>query len=490
MSASHGYLSRGSFTDVEHKNLSVSGAKLLPQILAVFGQANDGVTFSTEKYEGESSSFTVGEKYGYGSPIHQAALQLYPEVGAAAPFKVVFFPVTTPESATPATGKVGATGTATKNGSGKVSFGGVDCEFTIAKGDDSDAVLTSIKNAVNSVLNMPVKAGEIASNELTLTSKWSGASANKISIVLEGGATGITLTTTAFEGGAVDPKAEISTAFAKMGQNEWYTCLLNTWGYDNTDILDLFFAEGESRWSNLVKMPCYSIVGTSANATARTTISDARPDDYINGFAVSVGSPETPASIAARYAFYALKTFDNNPAQNVKDTLTNIKAGSDEVQENYMTRNNAFTKGSSTNIKSGNNAKMNDFITFYHPQSAGKYPSKRYFVDIVKLQNVTYNVRQIMENESIIGAPLLPDSAITVNPTAVQPKMIRTMLSNLADSLEKNAIIADAAYTKESLTVEIDSENPKRLNTTFPIKLSGNVEVTSNDIYFDFYFGE
>jgi hypothetical protein len=35
--------------------------------------------------------------------------------------------------------------------------------------------------------------------------------------------------------------------------------------------------------------------------------------------------------------------------------------------------------------------------------------------------------------------------------------------------------------------VKIDSTNPKRLNVRYPVKLSGNVEVTSTDIYFGFY---
>jgi hypothetical protein len=39
------------------------------------------------------------------------------------------------------------------------------------------------------------------------------------------------------------------------------------------------------------------------------------------------------------------------------------------------------------------------------------------------------------------------------------------------------------------MTVGIDSENPKRLNVSFPVKLSGNVEISSTDVYFGFYLG-
>jgi hypothetical protein len=38
--------------------------------------------------------------------------------------------------------------------------------------------------------------------------------------------------------------------------------------------------------------------------------------------------------------------------------------------------------------------------------------------------------------------------------------------------------------------VNIDSENPKRVNVKYPAKLSGNVEISSTDIYFGFYLGD
>jgi len=143
--------------------------------------------------------------------------------------------------------------------------------------------------------------------------------------------------------------------------------------------------------------------------------------------------------------------------------------------------------GASNNIKSGGVAELNDIVTFYHPVSEGKYPAKRYVVDIVKLQNIIYNVRLIMEQDSLKGAPLVPDQDIVTNPAAIQPKAIKTMFINLADSLALAAIISDAKFTKKNLKVAIDSENPKRVNVTFPVKLSGNIEVSSTDVYFGFY---
>ena len=53
---------------------------------------------------------------------------------------------------------------------------------------------------------------------------------------------------------------------------------------------------------------------------------------------------------------------------------------------------------------------------------------------------------------------------------------------NLADTLALRALIQEPKYTKANMTVEIDSENPKRINVVYPVKLSGNVEISSSEI--------
>ena len=63
-------------------------------------------------------------------------------------------------------------------------------------------------------------------------------------------------------------------------------------------------------------------------------------------------------------------------------------------------------------------------------------------------------------------------------------------MGNLADSLASYALISDPIFTRDNLEVTIDNTNPKRLNMSFPVKLSGNVEIKDVDIYFGFEFGE
>ena len=67
--------------------------------------------------------------------------------------------------------------------------------------------------------------------------------------------------------------------------------------------------------------------------------------------------------------------------------------------------------------------------------------------------------------------------------------MFKTWFANLAVSLGEAALISDVEFTIENLEVKIDTENSKRINYIFPVKVSGNVEVISGDVYFGQYLG-
>lgn len=492
MGVSPSTVSRITGLETHYKNFNVGNAAMLPQQLAIVGQGNDGTTYSLDKYEIEGSAESVAQKYGYGSPLHLAALQLFPKAGAMATFPVYILPVAKGQQWTAAQGEILLTGSAIKAGSGTVSIGGVDAEFTVAKDAAASQAMAAIAAAINAVLEMPASAAVVAAAEgnsehIGLTAKWSGALGNSITIKLDADLPGLTVAITDFADGAGTP--DVTSALEKIGQ-KWVTFVLDTFDYKAGSALDTYQTWGEGRWSVLQKMPCIVAHGCTDNYTTRTAITDERKNDYINFLITSVGSPELPFVVAAKALLNdIITTADKNPPQNYKGQLTGLKAGGDDAQETPAIRNQSLLKGASTNIKSGNVAELNDIVTMYHPDSEGKYPGRRYVVDAVKLMNIVYNCRLITESEDVKGAPLVPDSQVTSNPSAIQPKMVKGWLANLAHSLALNAIISDEDFTKENLSVGINSENPKRIDYVFPCKLSGNVEVISGDIYFGFYLG-
>ena len=481
-------ISRVTGVNVEFRNFNAGGGGFLPQRLAVFGIGNDDAEYSLEKHESIGSADAIGKRYGYGSPLHLAARQLFPISGGGANFPVTFYPLRPLSTAVAAAGSISCDGVATDAGSGTVTIGGIEAEFPIAKAATADALLAAIKTAINTKLEMPVIAGDIIAGELAITSKWKGESGNDITIevgyLLKSIVPGFTFGTSQMSGGALDP--DITPALEAIGQI-WETFILDTFSWKKPSRLDQYQLFCEGRWSELEKKPCLVAHGSTDDYHTRTAVTDLRKSDYGNFLIQSTGSRELPFVIAARGLVSDIMTNANsNPPLGYKGQLTGLAPGADSAQENYATRNNAITKGASTNLKVGSVAELNDIVTFYHPDNE-IIPSRRYVVDLVKLMNVVFNVRMIMESDDKKGAPLVSDNTVTTNPRAIQPKTIKTELMNLADALARAAIIQESVFTKEKLVVKIDSTNPKRVNTQYPVKLSGNVEVISNDIYFGFY---
>jgi phage tail sheath gpL-like len=492
MSLSLSAIARVTGVDVAYRNFNRGRARFLPQRLAVIAQGRDSSTYSLDKFTALSAG-QVGERMGYGSPAHLIARQLFPESGdGIGGIPVTIYPLEADSSAVAAAGAITASGTEGDEAiAGTVTIGGVESDpFVIPASSSADAALELIKTAINSVLHMPVVAGTVNSGSLPLAAKWSGLSGNDITINVDQITDDSTIVygSTAFSGGLVNP--DVDDALANIGE-VWETFILNAMNYDDTTTLGKFRTWGEGRWTALNKKPALVAVGCVDDFDTRTAITDAaaQQSDRINFLIQSTGSQELPFVIAARgLAKDIIPTANDNPAQGYKGRLTGLQTGADSVQENYTTRNNAIKLGASTNIKVGSVAELSDIVTMYHPASDPD-ASFRYVVNIVKLQNIVYNVRLIFEADDWKGAPLLPDSAVTTNPTAKQPKNAAAALATLADNLELAAIIADAKFTKQNLSASISSQNPNRLDTTFPVKLSGNTEVKNNDIYFGFYLG-
>jgi phage tail sheath gpL-like len=92
-------ISRVTGVNVEFRNFNAGGGGFLPQRLAVFGVGNADAEYSTDKHEAIGSADAIAQRYGYGSPLHLAARQLFPTGGGGANFPVTFYPLTPADTA-------------------------------------------------------------------------------------------------------------------------------------------------------------------------------------------------------------------------------------------------------------------------------------------------------------------------------------------------------------------------------------------------------
>lgn len=473
------------------KNLRDGRVVILPQRIALFGQGATGMVFASSKRQVTSAN-DVGTLYGYGSPLHLAAKQLFPANGdGVGTIPVTVYPLSDAAGAQAATGAIELIGSQIESGAYRFVVNGIRSEqFSILTGEAGEAVLSRAAAAINAVLDMPIKAAvDAETNKVVITSKWKGLSANAISIQVSGDlGQGVEFALTQLSGGLINPS--VSTALDQIG-NVWETMILNCLNIEDTEALSAYSDFGNGRWGALVRKPLIVFTGNvSADVDDATLIPDSRKRDKTNVQLVAPDSVDLPFVIAARQLARIVKVANENPACDYGSQVADgINPGEDGKQWDYQVRDKAVKKGSSTIEIRDNQIFIGDTVTFYHPEGE-ETPPYRYVCDIVKIQNIIFNLNLIFAVAEWDGAPLIPNDQPTTNPRAKKPSMAVAAIASLVDSLGLNAIISDVDFTKKNTFAEINEQNPKRLDVSTTVKLSGNTNILSVDLNFGFYFGQ
>lgn len=466
--------------NTQYKNFNEGAVYYLQQGIAVLAQGSASVTYSTDKFE-ETSADSVGTKLGFGSPAHLIAKELLPGAFGA---RVTFYPLPNEAGGAAATGSLTPTGTQTTAAEYVVRVGGVESNsFAILVGEGVTEFIAKAITAINGVLDMPVIATD-GTTKVDLAAKHKGTTGNDLVIELLGVQQGITVAVSTMTGGLVDPS--ISVATAQFG-NVWETIVVNQLGEAAHDDLSTF---GETRWGQLVRKPFFALYGSNEkDEQVLKAYADARKSDRTNGVIPCPGSPTAPWVIAAAAIAKIASQANANPAVEYRtESLPSVVNGKDGDQWDYPTRDTAWKSGvSSTQIENGV-ITLDNTLLFYHPDGRTD-PEYGKVIYVVKLQNIIYNVDLIFNQPKWKKAALIPDFEVSSNPDALKPNDAVAALNTLTDNLANNALISDRAFTKTNTAAAIDQSNPNRVNTTYPVKLSGNWDIHSIDLLFGFFLG-
>lgn len=464
-------------------------ALLLPQRIAVIGQGNTAATYATTKRQ-VTTAAEVATLYGSGSPLHLAALKLLPANGdGVGTIPVTVYPLVDDAAGVAAAGDITPSGSATSQETFKVVINNIDSEeFVIPVGATVAAMVTLITDAINANVDMPVLAVDSVT-KCDVTAKWEGTTGNDLFIEVVGVTTaGVSFAVTQPVTGAANPS--IDAALAQVG-DVWETMFLNCLDIVDSVALGDYDVFGEGRWGALTRKPCVVFTGnTEAVVATAVTVPDARKADRTNVQLVAPGSNDLPFVVAARQlARIAVVANSNPPHDYGSQDATGLVPGLDSDQWTHAERDLAVKAGSSTiEVKDGV-INISDVVTMFHPDG-DPTPAYRYVVDIVKLQNVIFNLSLEFNTAKWDGAPLIPDDQPTANPDAKKPKDAIAAVAAIIDNLALEAILSDPEAAKKATVAEIDSGNPKRLNITMQVQLSGNVNIISLDLGFGFFFGE
>lgn len=330
----------------------------------------------------------------------------------------------------------------------------------------------------------------VPATNVKLIAKWKGSSGNKLFLETIGDPTlGATFTIVQPSGGLTNPS--LTSALAQIGPNVWETMVVNGMEAQDTATLDALANYNEGRWTAAVPKPFVAFHG--ARNTAEATVSaipDSRKTDRTNCVIPAPGTVNLPFVIAAKAVARIAPMANNNPPTDYGTLpLSGIIPGNDSDQWDYLTRDAAVKAGTSTVEVVDGVVQLSDVVTFYHP-TGDPIPAYRYVVDIVKLQNIIYNLNLIFSAAEWAAAPLIPDGQATVNPNARTPKAAKSEIAALCDSLGLQAIISDPTTAKKSITAVINSQNPKRLDVAVTVQLAGNTNIKSVSLFFGFFFGQ
>ena len=480
--------------DTHFKTLRGSSALSLPQQIAILAQgatASSGYSLLPRQITSQGEAAAA---YGFGSPIHLAARELFPLVGGGVgSIPVWVLPLNDAGGAVAAAGTITPAGAAPAAGTFFARVSGIlSAPVTIAAADTVATQVAAWVAAINAILDMPATAANTGpGTACTLTAKWKGATGNEIKIeILDANlnpALGSLNTVVNPTGGLTDPT--VTSALAGIG-SQWITLLVNSFHGTNTTVLDAISAKGEARWDQQVRRPFVAVCGNDEAVLATATATPAaRKTDRVNCQVVSPGSIHLPVQIAAAAVREIAKVADDNPPTDYGSRkVKTLIPGADSVQWDYATRDAAVKAGCATIEQKNGVVCLSDIVTMYHPDGEIP-PAYRYVVDIMKLMTVIYNLDLEFGQPEWDGAPLIPDGQPTVNPNARRPSSAKAAVNRILDGLGLAAVISDPATAKATTTANINSGNPKRLDVSTTVQLSGNTNVLSVDLNFGFFFG-
>lgn len=472
----------------------------LPQRIAIIGEANTANQANLDLIGKQiTSAKQAGDLYGYGSPIYQMARILLPlQSDGVGGIPVIVYPQATSTSTskvltiTP-TGVVNKNGTHTIFINGRNGIDGAFYDINLVIGDSTSEITAKIYDAVNNVLGSPVIATD-DSYKATLTTKWKGLTAEETNVSVDTGkdSLGITYVVASTQSGTGTPS--VQPALDQFG-NDWITKVVNGYGTQASVVSSLESYNGipdpdapTGRFRGIVMKPFIALTGSVLEDD--TTFTDSKKDEVTIALCPAPLSKGYHFEAAANMAVLNARVAQDTPHLDVAgktypDMPTPLSIG---AMNDYLNRDAFVKKGSSTVSLSAGKYKVEDFVTTYHP--IGETPPQfRY----VRNLDIDFNVRYtyyLAEQINVVDHAIAKDADIVTVDNVVKPKQWKQVVTtNVIGDLTLRALIVDAPFSEVSLTVDLSTTNPDRLETFFRYKRSGFARISSTTAEAGFNFG-
>lgn len=473
----------------------------LPQKVIIIGQKNTGGTLDADEFFFTDAN-AVGTKFGFGSPLHQAARILRPINGSG----IGGIPTSILAQDDPSGGAaqqwtVAVTGTAMFTHSldikinGRSSVDGVSYAVNVVAGETAAQIATKINDAINNASSVCPFTSAVSTNTVTATCRWQGESGLDTNISVTPSITNSTVTYVVADGGAGSGVPTITTSLNKIG-SQWATLIVNTYQFNATKAIvnELQAFNGipdpntpTGRYSGEIFKPFIAVTGSVEDND--TAITNTMLNDVTISLAPAPLSDGMPLEAAANMVRLLARQLQDNPhldvsGQSYPDMPTPTDIGTMAV---YANRDAYVKLGNSTVDLVNGRYQIQDNVTTYHP--VGETPPQ--FRYVRSLAGQDWNIKfgyTVLEAANVTDHAIANDDDFITAQNVIKPKVWKGLLFNYADRLSERAIISDPAFMQQSIEVALSTTNPDRLETFFRYKRSGytRIQPTTGEAGFNF----
>lgn len=389
---------------------------------------------------------------------------------------------------TNATGTITVTGPATAAGTICLYIAGQKVTVGVASGDTANSIAANINTAINAATDLPV-TGSVATNVVTLTCRWKGATGNDISILdsFRGWAGGESLPTGValaysgsglLTGGTTNPTLA-GNAITAMGDDE-YDFVIHP--YTDSTSLDAFQTEyndsvGRWAWSRQVYGHCYTAL--RGTLSALTTAGALRNDPHHTIAGIDNDCPNPGWEYAAAYGGANSVCIQVDVARPTQTTLLNGILAPRAGKRFILTeRQSLLNYGIATSFVSGGQLRVERAITTYQKNSWNQAdPSYLDSETLHTLAEITRRLRNVITQKYPRHKLANDGTRFGAGQAIVTPKVIRgELIAEYAD-MEEEGLVENATLFAKYLIVERDSNNPNRLNVLLPPDLVNQLRI-------------
>lgn len=384
-----------------------------------------------------------------------------------------------------ATGTLTFTGAILEAGTLTLYIAGQLVQVAVAAAEANNTTATNVAAAINAATNLPVTAAA-ATNVVTLTCRWKGATGNDIDLRLnyymgEVLPRGCAVAIVVMASGTANP--DITTALAAVADDQYYT-VINPW----TDAANMAIFETEmgTRWGPMSQKTGHGFSGARGTHAALTTYGAARNSVHTSviGATQSPSAPWVWAAVWGAIVEYYGAIDPARPFQTLQ--IPGVLAPTEDFRFTRAERDLLLRDGISTfTVGPDGSVYIERVITTYQTNTFGVEDTS--FLDLETKWTVDY-IRYAVRARIALRFPRykLANDGTNYAPgqAIVTPKTIRAELLALFKEMEYVGLVENFDQFKADLLVVRSTQDPNRVNAVIPPDIINQFRVFAAAVQF------